>query len=161
MFLQPAGTDRFDLELTPDEAAVIAQLCRDLRGRLLGEPSVDDPGSAGDPELRRLAPPAHPHDAGHELAYRQMVGDDLRTSRIADLDVVIGTVEARELSRPQLEAWLRAFNALRLVLGTALDVGEDRSVDDLDPDDPSFVDHLLYDDLSAVVALVLHVLGAP
>ena len=60
----------------------------------------------------------------------------LRATRLADLAAVVEGAEAAELDTAGLERWMRAINAVRLVFGTALDVGEG-PVEALDPDDPS------------------------
>ena len=75
------------------------------------------------PELRRLAPPAHPHDPEAEAQYRSLVGEGLWKSRDDALDLLEASLSERHLDAAQLEAWMRAVNDVRLVLGTMLDVG--------------------------------------
>lgn len=153
MRISRRDADTFDLEVAEAEAAILAELCGELRLRLVGG------DAAQAPELRRLFPPAHPHDPSLERAYQEMVGQGLVDGRVEALDVVTRTVRAPTLTRDELDAWLRALNAVRLVLGTALDVSEDRGAEGLDDSDPAFLDQLLYDDLSAVVALIVHLLA--
>ncbi len=52
------------------------------------------------------------------------------------------------LDEAGLTALMQSLNALRLVLGTILDVGEDHDLDDVAPDDPLVGEHHLYGYLS-------------
>jgi hypothetical protein len=92
-------------------------------------------GEPGDESLRRLFPPAY-EEAGDEQAYRELAGDDLLRGRLEALAVVERTVGQKRLTADEADAWLRALNDLRLVLGTRLDVQEDTFLDDLRADDP-------------------------
>ncbi len=47
-----------------------------------------------------------------------------------------------------LGALMQSLNALRLVLGTLLDVDEEHDLDDVSPDDPMVGEHHLYGYLS-------------
>jgi hypothetical protein len=104
------------LRLSPEERALIAALASDLRAQL--EDSFDDPS------FRRLFPPAY-EDAENEGAYRDSAGDELLDGRRQALEVLVATARADRLSAQEADAWLRALNDLRLVLGTRLDVQED------------------------------------
>lgn len=103
-------------------------LAGELRSLLDGEPS-------GDPSLRRLFPPAYEDDAD-ERAYRDLMGGELLAGRREALEILARTAEQKRLTAEEGEAWLRALNDLRLVLGTRLDVQEDTLLGDLRPDDP-------------------------
>ena len=78
-----------------------------------------------DPSTQRLFPPAHPDDEALEDEWRRMMAGELIESRLAAFDVVEETVDAEELDGEQLERWMFAVNAVRLVIGTILDVQED------------------------------------
>lgn len=151
MLLRRCGDDAFELQVSAGEAALFSQLCNDLRDQLTGTPDA--------PHLRRLSPTAHPGHPDRERAYQEMVGGDLVDGQVAALDTVVRTLEQDRLTTAELDAWLRALNALRLALGTALDVSEDRLDDEVAEEDPAFYDHLLYDDLSAVVGLIVSLLA--
>ena len=56
---------------------------------------------------------------------------------------------------------MQALNALRLVLGTMLDVDEDDDLDDIDDDDPLVGEHHLYDYLSWLLDWAVRALGEP
>jgi len=115
------------LRLSRDERSLLAGVVAELRALLDGAP--------GDPSLRRLFPPAY-DEAEDERAYRDLMGGELLDGRRAALDVVAQTVEHERLTPEEADAWLRALNDLRLVLGTRLDVQEDTFAEELRRDDP-------------------------
>ena len=103
-----------------------------LRARLAElEQLLDDPD---DPALRRLFPPAH-DDRESEEQYRSLVRDQLVSGRANALKTMRDTLESRQLSADEADAWLRALNDLRLVLGTRHDVTEELDYEALDLDD--------------------------
>jgi hypothetical protein len=118
---------RVALTLSHDERALLVALSQELRLLLEGEP--------GDPSLRRLFPPAY-DDEQDERAYRELAGDSLLDGRREALRLLAETAERDSLSAEEADAWLRALNNLRLVLGTRLDVQEDSFVDQVRPTDP-------------------------
>jgi len=115
-----------ELKLSRDERTLLASLAAELRAQLDGD--------TRDPSLRRLFPPAYDDDA-EERAYRELTGGSLLDGRRAALELVAETVDRDRLSAEEADAWLRALNDLRLVLGTRLDVQEDTLASDLRPDD--------------------------
>ena len=115
------------LHLSPDERALLVGLTGELRGLLDGAPD--------DPSLRRLFPPAY-DDEVDERAYRELTGDSLLDGRREALAVLERTAGSERLSAEEADAWLRALNDLRLVLGTRLDVQEDTFASEPDFDDP-------------------------
>jgi hypothetical protein len=117
-----------ELRLSRDERTLLASLAAELRAQLDGD--------THDPSLRRLFPPAYDDDAD-EQAYRELAGDSLLDGRRAALELMAETVDGDRLSPEEADAWLRALNDLRLVLGTRLDVQEDTFASDLRPDDPN------------------------
>ena len=116
-----------ELRLSREERSLLAGVVADLRALLEGAP--------GDPSLRRLFPPAY-DEAEDESAYRDLMGGELLEGRLAALELVAQTLERERLSADEADAWLRALNDLRLVLGTRLDVREDTFADELRRDDP-------------------------
>jgi hypothetical protein len=118
--LEPAPDGGVFLRLSPEERALLAAVASDLRGQL--EEGFDDPS------FRRLFPPAY-DDAEHEKAYRDLAGDELLDGRRQALELVAATALNDRLSAEEADAWLRALNDLRLVLGTRLDVQEDALID--------------------------------
>jgi hypothetical protein len=122
-----AGGGQVELRLSRDERSLLAGVVEELRALLDGAP--------GDPSLRRLFPPAY-DDEDDERAYRDLMGGELLEGRRAALELVAETVDRDRLSAEEADAWLRALNDLRLVLGTRLDVQEGTFADELRPDDP-------------------------
>ena len=108
------------VRLSPEERALLVGLAEELRSQL-------DTGT-DDPSLRRLFPPAYDDDAD-ERAYRELAGDELLNGRRGALELLAATARSDRLSPEEADAWLRALNDLRLVLGTRLDVQEDTLVD--------------------------------
>jgi Domain of unknown function (DUF2017) len=114
------------LRLSPEERALLVGLASELRAQLEGEP--------GDPSLRRLFPPAYEDDVD-ERSYRELMGGELLDGRREALELLARTAGQKRLSAEEADAWLRALNDLRLVLGTRLDVQEDTPLDELRPGD--------------------------
>lgn len=108
------------LRFSPEERALLAGLASDLRSQLEGEPA--------DPSFRRLFPPAYEDDQD-EQAYRELAGDELLDGRRQALELLAATARNDHLTAEEADAWLRALNDLRLVLGTRLDVQEDALLD--------------------------------
>jgi hypothetical protein len=109
------------LRLSPEERSLLAMLAAELRQQLSGE--------ASDPSFRRLFPPAY-EDEEDEHAYRDLAGDDLLNGRRVALELLEATAESDRLTAEEADAWLRALNDLRLVLGTRLDVQEGTLLDE-------------------------------
>lgn len=122
---------RYDLVLDP--------ALRETMGSLLGE--LDELVEAGpdDPGLRRLSPPAYLDDPDKDAEYQLLAGDELRSSRRAAIEAVLGSLEAEVLTEEELWAWLQSLNALRLVVGTRLGIDDDDHdhAIEVDPDDPA------------------------
>jgi Domain of unknown function (DUF2017) len=78
------------------------------------------------PALYRLFPPAYSETAHSELQdeYRRLMQEDLVERHREEFDLVAATADADHLSDEQLQAWARALNSVRLVLGTVLDIQE-------------------------------------
>jgi hypothetical protein len=108
------------------------------------EPLLEDPD---DPAVRRLFPPAHT-DRESEEQYRSLVRDQLVAGRMTALAAMRESLGKDALTADEADAWLRALNDLRLVLGTRLDVTEDIDYERLDPRDPRGRDLALYAYLS-------------
>jgi hypothetical protein len=129
----PAGEGKLAVHLAREESELLRRLCDEMRALLAG-------GADGnDPVLGRLFPDAYeqPEEA---RAYRELVGDDLRRSKVTALeglarDLGGGEVDA-ELGLDAAETWLTALNDMRLAIGTRLNVDEERMAAELDERDP-------------------------
>lgn len=151
MLIAPRPDGSFDLRISAVERQFLVGVCGQLRALLL---QGDD-----DPSLRRLFPTAYPDDEEREAFYRQMVRDELRDKHLAALETIERTASSTTLSIDELTQWMTAVNALRLVLGTRLDVTEDDEPFDVDEDDPDFAARLAYDLLSQVLGLIVRALS--
>jgi len=116
---------------------------RELLLQLLGELRTFLKLGPDDPRLRRLYPAAYSDDEEKDAEYRRLTHEELSSGRLAALDIVEQTIAADELTPDQLTAWMHAVNALRLVLGTMLDVNEDDPFA-VDPEDPNAREYMLY-----------------
>ena len=125
----------FLLLLPEGERELLLQLLGELRTLLKLGPD--------NPRLRRLYPAAYSDDEEKEAEYRRLTHEELSSGRLAALDTVEQTIAADELTPDQLTAWMHAVNALRLVLGTMLDVDEDDPFA-VDPEDPNAREYMLY-----------------
>ena len=137
------GADRVRVRLGHDEVAVLRGLPDQLR-TVLGE-------DEDEPVNRRLFPPAYLDvaDIERDVEYRRLMHDDLVREKLANLDLVTGSLERGsssvrrwtvELTDEEAAAWLGVLNDLRLALGVRLDITEDYDgdVDDTDPRAPAF-----------------------
>lgn len=138
--VEPTGEGDFVLRLSASERELLRTLPGQLRALLGSE--RDDPG------LRRLFPPAYERDEEGEAEYRSLMADELLEGRRAALRLVEETAGRDRLSAEELDAWLRALNDLRLVLGTRLDVTEETYERELDPAHPQAYELSVYAYLS-------------
>jgi Domain of unknown function (DUF2017) len=127
---------RYEVRLPDEERALVRGLLGDLRALLSLGPD--------DPRVRRLFPEAYAGDAERQAEYNQLTREELQSGRLAAVDVVEATVDERELTAEQMTAWMQAVNALRLVLGTMLDITEDDQSLALERDDPDAPTMALY-----------------
>jgi Domain of unknown function (DUF2017) len=65
-------------------------------------------------------------------------------SRLAAIATVEESLGVEEITEEQLEAWMSSVNAVRLVLGTMLDAGEELDLDTIAADDPDIEGYVLY-----------------
>jgi hypothetical protein len=136
------GNDRVRVRLTQDEVTILRGLPDQLRSVL---------AEGGDePVNQRLFPPAYLDvaDIEHDTEFHRLMHDDLVTEKLANLDLVTGTLARGstsvrrwtvELTDEEATAWLGVLNDLRLALGVRLDITEDfdGDVDDTDPRAPA------------------------
>ena len=133
----------FEVNLDERERELVRSLLDQLRDLLL----------ADDPNLRRLFPVAHPDDPEQETAYQEMVHGQLLEARFAAIEAVEASLDADEVDEAGLTSWMQSINALRLVLGTVLDVSEEGL--DLEPDDARYELYLLYESLGEILHFIV------
>lgn len=165
----------FSIHLTTDQSELLLRLLDEMAGMLNTERSdnSDDQDDENRKRLARLFPPAYssafPDEqlSESESEYQRLMRDELVQSRLTSIATVRTCLEnPRHLSEPQLIGFLQAVNALRLVLGTVLEITDDSEdpdasdeivgVNDLDPngpqpDDPDFGLQVAYQFLSWVL----------
>jgi hypothetical protein len=141
---------RVRLQFREHEKAVLRELLAELEA-LLENPD--------DPALRRLFPPAY-SDRESEEQYRSLVRDQLVAGRSSALREVRDTLDSTVLSPEEADAWLRALNDARLVLGTRLDVTEDFDYTDIDLREPRGRDLAVYAYLSWLQEQLVEALGS-
>ncbi len=119
---------RYELVLDPDLRRVVRDLLGELDSLLAADPTNAD--------LTRLRPPAYLEDPDRDAEYQLLAGEELRASRHAAIDTVVLSLDQERLSEDELWSWLQALNALRLVVGTRLDISEDDHELEVAPDHP-------------------------
>lgn len=112
------------------EVALLKQVVGEIR--LVLRTHVSGTTSAGpagiDPVAQRLLPDGHRSDPELAQDYRGLTESGLRSEKLADADLVLGSIAADggrvKLDQDAAQAWLRTLNDLRLAIGVRLDVQE-------------------------------------
>ncbi|MEP1124155.1 MAG: DUF2017 family protein [Ilumatobacter sp.] len=121
------GVTTWTLNIGEDEQAVVADLLGQLRTLLNSD---DDPDAPTSPLLARLFPNAYAdeEDAEKEAEYQRLMREELVASRLHQIEAVgayIASGEEQTLDEGQVIALMQSVNAVRVVLGTMLDVSDD------------------------------------
>lgn len=107
-----------------------------------------------DPALARLFPDGYTDDPAASADFRRYTEAGLRSVKRAALETALATVgepgERVALTPDQAEAWLRALNDTRLVLGERLGISDEieEVVESLGEDDPRLALFWVYDRLT-------------
>lgn len=139
------GTTRWVIRIDAEERALVVRLLGEIRDLLL---AGDAPDGSTPALLQRLFPPAFLEDPDKEEEYQRLMREELVASRLAQIESVsafLGPDGPDRLDEEQIVAFMQSINAVRIVLGTMLDVSED---DDLDPELVQTGEHQLYGYLS-------------
>lgn len=148
----------FVINLHSEELELIVRLVAELRALLVtNDPRTED-------LTRRLFPPAYhlADDAEADAEYHRLMREELVASRLAAMNQVDETLSAgTPLDEAAMHGLLQSLNAVRLVLGTLLDVGEDEQANDLDDDDPMVGEHHLYQFLSYLLDAAVDAISHP
>lgn len=148
----------FDLKIPAEERELLREVGPQLRNVLVRQVETSKPGE--DPAIDRLFPVAYPDDEDRQTEYRLLVQDELLSSHLAALAVLEETADAERLEEEQLLAWMRALNDVRLVLGTRLEITEDREERPRDPRDPRTGAFAVYDYLTYLQGEIIEALSA-
>jgi hypothetical protein len=100
--------------------------------------------------VARLFPNPYPDDAQREQEYRLLAHTELMESHRAALEVLEASADAERLDDGQANAWIRALNEIRLVLGTRLELTDEGIDPPLAFDDPRFPVFAAYDYLTRI-----------
>jgi hypothetical protein len=149
--IAPARDGGVLLRLPPEERELLLQLRGELLSLFANAPD--------DPSLERLFPPAY-DDERDAAEYRRLTQDELQAGHREALDVLESTAGRDRLTAEEADAWLRALNELRLVLGTRLDVREDTFAGGLDLGDPRAPELAVYGYLTWLQESLVEALSA-
>ena len=145
---------KLTLELDAAELEVLSQLF-DQMADLLEDPESEldsDPlakllnmsGStqiSEDPALARLFPDGYSDDEHASADFRRFTEQDLKTQKVVALKTARESLKdwqgKSSITQQQALDWLKALNDLRLVLGTRLEITDERDRD-YDSDEPGF-----------------------
>ncbi len=108
---------------------------RDLLIRLMGELEALLTGPQDNVLLLRLFPVAYPEDEEKEAEYQRLMREELVTSRLSAIASVTAALDPQRtepLSEAETIAFMQSINAIRLVLGSMLDITDDESADLVD-----------------------------
>ena len=127
------------VELPPEERELLRSIVGEMRAVL---------SDGEDPALDRLYPVAYPKDEEREAEWKALIRSELADHHAAALALLEETADAETLDEEQANAWLRALNQVRLLLGTRLEVTEEGGERPLEDDDPRAPTFALYDYLA-------------
>jgi len=138
----------FSLHLSDDEVALIRRLLGELDALMAD--AADPEGSHEEPAaLRRLFPVAHPDDPELEAEYQRLMRSELIASRREAIQEVERMLTAgSRIDAAELTAFMQSVNAVRLVLGSMLDVSDDPDRDEIAPGAGDSPEYHLYAYLS-------------
>lgn len=152
--------DGYVVRLEADEARLLRQLLSELTALV----NSDDP--ATEPIRRRLFPPAYHllDDAEAEAEYQRLMREELvasRLSAIASVEEALGDTGTVVLDEGGVIGLMQSLNAVRLVLGTILDIGEADELDEIGADHPMYGEHHLYAFLSWLLEMAVQAVSEP
>lgn len=131
--IRPRRDGGYDVDLPDDHRELLVRLLGELRELVTG----DDPG------LERLFPSPYPDDPERDAGWHALVRHELVERHLDAIRLVEDTARADVLDDEQLAGWMTSVNALRLVLGTRLQVTEDD--EPVPPSDPRYGAFALYE----------------
>jgi len=145
------------LRIPADERDLLRSVGPQLREVLVAQATAIEAGA--DPAVDRLFPVAYPDDEERQTEFRLLAHDQLLESHLGALAVLEETAGADRLDEEQLQAWMRALNHVRLVLGTRLDVTEEGDERPRSPRDPRAGAFAVYDYLTYLQGEIVEALS--
>ncbi len=146
--IRSLGNGRFEIRLHEKDREVLGVFLGQLRELLMGS----------NDSLRRLFPVAYLNDPERDAEYQEMMHGELLESRFAGLEAMEETLLAETVSESELTQWMQSINAMRLVIGTALDVSEEPVRPD--PEDPEAILYEVYEFFGDMVSLIVMALSS-
>lgn len=104
----------YALQWSEEDVALVEGMTARLRGLL----------SSDDPSISRLFPSAYGADADRNAGWDVLMRGELIERRLASIAIVDDLLHRTEATDDEVQAFMRAVNDARLVLGTQLDVDE-------------------------------------
>jgi hypothetical protein len=101
-----------------------------------------------DPSTRRLFPNAYVDQPKLEAEYQRLVGEVVAEQ----------SIDGAVVDRAGLEQWMRSINAVRLVIGTRLDIAEDMAP--VGRSDPDYAGYQLYEFLGQLLYWIIATLSS-
>jgi len=144
------SSGEYTVRLRPEERSLLASLPDQLGTLVAGGRTA---------ATARLFPPAYSSEPELDAEYQRLMGEELVQRRQAAVELVSTTIGRDRLSEEELQAWVAVCNDLRLVLGTLLDVSEDRDILDVDRGSEDMPQRVLYLLLSEIVEEGVHALA--
>lgn len=126
------------LALPADERSLLVRLLGEL-GALLERPGDDD---VMRPDVAARLNPSVYEDRTREEEYQRLMSDELLASRLGAIETVKAALahESPQLDESGANAFMRAVNTIRLVLGTMLGITDDEEDDGEDDEDDEQLD---------------------
>jgi len=125
-------SEEFTRDASSDPSDPFEEWARDL------QVDPDAPETPEDPALRRLFPDAYPHDAAASSDFRRFTDHELRATKVRDAQTVLSALAATEagarpvqITRAEVDPWLRTFTAVRLALATRLGITDAEGAEEL------------------------------
>jgi len=144
--IRPRRDGTFSLRWRPADRDVVRGAADELRALL----------STDDPSISRLFPSAYGSDGERNAGWDVLMRGELIERRLATLAVVEDLLGRDRCTAEELDAFMRAVNDARLVIGTRLDV--DESGMPADVGDADRAAWLAYEHLGFLLSVAIHAL---
>ncbi len=131
--IERIGPDKFRIDLPLQ----VRQLLIDMKELALTHVEENSPAS------RRIFPVAYENSPEMEMDFSQLTREPLTRHHRETLEMFGSSLSNSEITEDEALAWMNALNDMRLILGTALDIDEERAAPD--ENDPNYEGYVVYD----------------
>lgn len=135
--------DRFAIDLDHR----VRQVLLDLKEMAVAHLAVESPATT------RIFPVTYQNSPEMELDFQKLTRAPLTDHHQACLDTFANTLFLDELSLDEILAWLGALNNIRFILGSALEIDQDREAPE--KDDPNYEGFVVYDLLTYLQSAII------